>query len=300
MYWRGEILFPVRIIYELDLASLKGEIMAIEKQIIDAWMQHPTLAFINHPMFATLRRWMGIDKVIEDIPVEFTIDAMDQANVKTGLICSWWGPQGPLITNDEVSTIIKRYPDRFIGIASVDLYRPMDAIRELRRCVKELGFKGLRVIQWLWNLPPNDRRYYPLYAQCVEMGIPVGLQVGHTGPLCPSEPGRPIPYVDDVALDFPELKLVCGHIGYPWTEEMIALATKYENVYIDTSAYTSRRYPDTLVTYMRKNGRRKVMFGSNYPMITPAKCLEGLEELKLDEEGKRLFLYENARRVYKL
>jgi uncharacterized protein len=279
---------------------LKGEIMAIEEQIIDAWMQHPTLAFINHPMFATLRRWMGIDKVIEDIPVEFTIDAMNQANVKTGLLCSWWGPQGPLITNDEVFTIIKRYPDRFIGIASVDLYRPMEAVRELRRCVRELGFKGLRIIQWLWNLPPNDRRYYPLYAECVEMGIPVGLQVGHTGPLCPSEPGRPIPYVDDVALDFPELKLVCGHIGYPWTEEMIALATKYENVYIDTSAYTSKRYPDTLVSYMRKNGQRKVMFGSNYPMITPAKCLEGIEKLQLDEEGKRLFLYENARRVYKL
>jgi hypothetical protein len=106
--------------------------------------------------------------------------------------------------------------------------------------------------------------------------------------------------VDEVALDFPELRLVCGHIGYPWTAEMIALATKYENVYIDTSAYTTRRFPEEFVRYMKKNGRTKVMFGTNYPMITPAKCLEGLEGLGLDEEAKRMYLYENAQRVFRL
>jgi hypothetical protein len=278
----------------------KEKLMGETLKIIDVWMQHPTLAFINHPMFATLRRWMGIEKVMEDIPVEFTMGAMDQGHVRTGLICSWWGPQGPLITNDGVAAIVRQFPDRFVGIASVDLYRPMDAVRELRRCVKDLGFKGLRIVQWLWNLPPNDRRYYPLYAQCIELDIPACLQVGHTGPLCPSDPGRPIPYVDEVALDFPELRLVCGHIGYPWTTEMIALATKYENVYIDTSAYTTRRFPEELVRYMKKNGRTKVMFGTNYPMITPAKCLEGLEGLGLDEEAKRMYLYENAQRVFRL
>src|SRR5207245_4477356 len=111
------------------------------------------------------------------------------------------------------------------------------AVRELRRCVRELGFRALRIVPWLWNLPPDDRRYYPLYAECVELGIPFCLQVGHTGPLCPSEPGRPIPYLDHVALEFPELRIVGGHIGFPWTAEMISLATKYPNVHIDTSAY---------------------------------------------------------------
>ena len=90
---------------------------------------------------------------------------------------------------------VEQYPDRLIGIASVNLYKPMEAIKELRRCVKDLGFKGLRIVQWLWNLPPTDRRYYPLYAECIELDIPVCLQVGHTGPLCPSETGRPIPYI---------------------------------------------------------------------------------------------------------
>ncbi len=268
--------------------------------IIDAWMQHPNLEFINHPMFASLRRWMGIEKVTEEIPLEATIDAMDQANVKKGLICAWWGPQGQLISNEEVAEAVARYPDRLTGVGSVDLYRPMDAIRTLRRLVNDFGFRALRIVQWFWNLPPTDRRYYPLFAECVEQGIPVCLQVGHTGPLCPSEPGRPIPYIDQVAIDFPELKIVCGHIGYPWTTEMIAVATKHANVFIDTSAYTTRRFPQELVEFMKSNGKEKVLFGTNYPMITPAKCLEDLAGLELGEKERDFFLFRNAERIFNL
>ncbi len=267
--------------------------------IIDAWMQHPTPDFIMHPMFESLRRWIG-GTVPTEIPPEFTVGAMDQANVRMATVCAWHGPNGPLISNEEVSALVKKYPDRFIGIASVNLHRPMEAVRELRTCVRQFGFKGLRLLPWLWNLPPNDRRYYPLYAECVELDIPFCLQVGHTGPLCPSEPGRPIPYLDEVALDFPELTIVGGHIGYPWTTEMIALATKYPNVYIDTSAYKAKRYPAELAEFMRRNGRKKVLFGSNYPMLTPQMALEGIDALNLDEETSRLFLYENARKVFRL
>jgi predicted TIM-barrel fold metal-dependent hydrolase len=274
--------------------------MVEDKKIIDVWMQHPTMTFLNQPMFESLRRWTKSEKLIDELPVEFTIAAMEQGHVRRGLICAWWGPHGPLISNDEVSSIIKRFPDRFIGIASVNLFKPMDAIRELRRCVKDMGFKGLRIVQWLWNLPPTDRRYYPLYSECIELDIPICLQVGHTGPLCPSEPGRPIPYIDEVAIDFPELRIVCGHIGYPWTTEMIAVATKHTNVFIDTSAYTAKRYPVELVEYLKKHGRKKVLFGTNYPMITPAKCLEGFEQLKIHEEVEELFLFRNAQRIFKI
>lgn len=274
--------------------------MITERNIIDVWMQHPTLNFINHPMFESLRRWTKTDKVVDEIPPEFTIASMDEGHVQKGLICGWWGPQGPLIANDEVASLVERFPDRFAGIASVNLFKPMDAVRELRRCVNELGFKGLRIVQWLWNLPPNDRRYYPLYAECIDLDIPVCLQVGHTGPLCPSEPGRPIPYIDEVALEFPELRMVCGHIGYPWTTEMIAVATKHTNVYIDTSAYIARRYPPELVNYLKRHGSRKVLFGTNYPMLTPARCLEGFDELELGEEVEGLFLHGNAQRIFKL
>ncbi len=270
--------------------------------IIDAWIQHPTGDFVRHPMFESLLRWRGIDPetMPRSFPGEFTIGALDLAQVDRALVCAWWGPQGPLLGNDDVAALVAEYPDRLVGVASVDLLRPMEAVRELRRCVRELDMRGLRILPWLWNLPPNDRRYYPLYAECIELDIPFCLQVGHTGPLCPSDPGRPIPYLDEVALDFPELTIVAGHTGYPWTVEMIALATKYPNVYIDTSAYKPSRYPPELVRFMRGHGRKKVLWASDFPMIMPLECLDKLDELGLSEEARELFLSGNAKRVYGL
>jgi predicted TIM-barrel fold metal-dependent hydrolase len=270
--------------------------------VIDVWMQHPTPRLGCEPMFESLRRWVPnmLLAPSESVPLAETINAMDAADVRLGLVCAWWGPRGPLIDNDEVAAFVREYPARLRGIAAVDLSRPMAAVRELRRAVRELGFLALRVLPWLWNLPPDDRRYYPLYAECVELDIPVCLQVGHTGPLAPSEPGRPIPYLDNAALDFPDLRIVDGHIGFPWTAEMISLATKYPNVYIDTSAYKVRRYPTELVNNLRHHGRRKVLFGSNYPAWPAKDCLEGFDSLGLDEATARLFLYENAVRVFRL
>lgn len=268
--------------------------------IVDAWIQHPTPAFIGHDMFASLRRWMGLTEIPKSIPIELTLGALESAGVSRALVSAWHGPEGAMISNDEVAGFVAQAPDRLLGVASVDLRRPMEAVRELRRCVEELGFKGLRMLPWLWELPPDDRRYYPLYAACVELGVPFCLQVGHAGPLRPSEPGRPIPYLDRVACDFPELTIVGGHIGYPWTTEMIAMATKYENVFIDTSAYKPSRYPDELVAFMQKHGRRKVLFGSNFPMIQPAACVAQLDALGLDEEARALFLAGNAERVFRL
>jgi uncharacterized protein len=268
--------------------------------IVDAWMQHPTPRFLAHDAFASLRRWVGDALATEPIPLETTIAAMDVGGIDYGLISAWHGPEGRLIGNDEVADQIAQHPDRLGGLAAVDLREPVRAVRELRRCVTELGFKGLRVVPWLWGWPPNDRRYYPLYAECVELGVPFCTQVGHTGPLRGSETGRPIPYLDDVALDFPDLVIVAGHIGYPWTEEMVALARKYPNVHIDTSAYTARRYPPELVCYLRHDGRRKVMFGTNWPMIAPEKALDGIDDLELDPEACNRFLGANARAVFGL
>lgn len=266
--------------------------------VIDAWAQHLTSRMAHHEMLAALWRWTG--GTPNEVSVEQTLAAMDAGGVSIALLSAWYGPEGALITNDEVAEVVAKAPDRFVGVASVDLRRPMAAVRELRRAVRELGFRALRVVPWLWGWPPNDRRYYPLYAECVELGIPFCTQVGHTGPLRSSETGRPIPYIDDVALEFPELTIVGGHIGYPWTTEMIAVATKYENVYIDTSAYTVRRYPPELVAYLRGHGRRKVLFGANYPMITPQRALADLTAMELDPQTEGLFLAGNAQRVFRL
>ncbi|MFF0739558.1 amidohydrolase family protein [Streptomyces sp. NPDC004111] len=268
--------------------------------VIDAWMQHPTVRHQNHEMLESLRRWTGLGLLEEPLPVRATVEAMDAAGVEIALSSAWYGPQGPLISNDEVAGFVAGSNGRLRGVAGVDLTRPVRAVRELRRAVDDLGFVALRLVPWLWQLPPTDRLYYPLYAACVDLGIPFCTQVGHTGPLRPSETGRPIPYIDQIALDFPELTIVCGHIGYPWTTEMIAVADKHVNVYIDTSAYTVERYPRELAEYLRGRGRRKVLFGSNYPMITPAHALEHLDELQLDDEARELFLSGNARRVFDL
>jgi len=268
-------------------------------QIVDVWMQHPTRRFLDQPFFESLRRW-NRQTSFPDIPLSLTVDSMDQAGVALGLLSAWWGPQGALIANDEVASFVREHPARLAGVASVDLSRPMDAVRELRRCVRELGFRALRIVPWLWGLPPDDRRYYPLYAECIELDIPFCLQVGHTGPLLSSETGRPIPYLENVALEFPELRIVAGHIGAPWTQEIISLARKFPNLYIDTSAYKASRFPADFVEFMRGRGSRKVLFGSNYPMLTAADCLEALDSLGLDEDARQSFLFGNARRVFKL
>jgi predicted TIM-barrel fold metal-dependent hydrolase len=262
-------------------------------------MQHPTPRFLQQPFLESLRRWTR-QEVIPDVPLSATIGAMDEGGVELGMIAAWYGPHGALIGNDEVASFVRHHPQRLCGIASVNLAQPMEAVRELRRCVRELGFRGLRIVPWLWGLPPDDRRYYPLYAECVELDVPFCSQVGHTGPLMASEPGRPIPYLEHVALEFPELRIVAGHIGAPWTQEMLSLARKFPNLYIDTSAYKVKRFPPELVDYMRDHGAKKVLFGTNYPMLTPVMCLEDLDTLGLTEETMRQFLSENARRVFKL
>jgi predicted TIM-barrel fold metal-dependent hydrolase len=276
----------------------------MSRTIIDAWVQVPNRGFLLDPMFDLMRNWSIHWRTLAQqghgIPVSAVVATMREQGVTQMLASAWWGPRGPLITNEEVADAARRYPDFVAGIGAVDLSRPMDAVRELRRCVRDYGFKGVRLLPWLWGWPPDDRRYYPLYAECVELDVTCCVQVGHAGPAYPSEPGRPIPYLDHVAHDFPELRIVAGRIGFPWTSEMISLLMKYPNVYVDTSAYKTSRYPAELVEFMRGTGRSKVLFGSNYPMLTPEECLQDLDELGLDEQAEELFLAGNARSVFKL
>ncbi|WP_077147844.1 amidohydrolase family protein [Sphingopyxis sp. KK2] len=267
--------------------------------IIDAWGQHPTLRHSQDSMFDSLRRWTRREIPNKALPVSTTIAAMDRGGIDKMLISAWVAPRNVMISNEEVAEFVSEAPTRLVGVGSVDISRPMEAVREIRRSIRDLGFKAIRVLPWLWEAPPTDRRFYPVYAACVDEGVPFCTQIGHTGPLMPSEVGRPI-YLDQVALDFPELVIVGGHIGYPWTDEAIAVATKHENVFIDTSAYTIKRYPLQLVEYLKAHGASKVLFGTNYPMIEPAKALEGLAGLDLGETARAAFLGGNAAQIFKI
>ena len=270
--------------------------------IIDAWTNPPFADMaVELPEIKRLFQQSGALKRLEAgmSPAE-TVAAMDAAGIERLLLTSWTAPGRNIASNDRIAEFIRDYPTRFVGVAGVNLERPVEAVRELDRAVRELGFKALRVIPWLWKLPPNDRLYYPLYVKCIELDVPFCTQVGHTGPLMPSETGRPIPYIDEVALTFPELKIVGGHIGYPWTDEMIALAWKHEHVYIDTSAYLPRYYPPQLLHFMNTYGQDKVLFGSNFPMLDLKQCADQARALELKPEAKAKFLAGNARRVFRL
>lgn len=267
---------------------------------IDVWSQMTTERMAKAPWLETLRRWTGQSDAPLTPTVDMTLKAMDAAGVDISLLSAWHGPQGSLISNQEVSDQIDAAPDRLRGLATVDLTKPMEAVRDLRRWVDGEKFVGVRIVPWLWDLPPNDRRYYPIYAACIDLGVPFCTQIGHTGPLLRSETGRPIPYLEDVLLDFPELVVVGGHVGFPWIDELISLTIKFPNFYIDTSAYAVHRLPRDFVEYMKGMGASRVMFGTNWPMLSPSQCLRELDSLKLTQEQHDAFLFGNARRVFKL
>ena len=130
--------------------------------------------------------------------------------------------------------------------------------------------------------------------------MPFCTQIGHTGPLLRSETGRPIPYLEDVLLDFPELVVVGGHVGFPWIDELVSLTIKFPNFYVDTSAYAVHRLPPAFVDFMKGPGAKRVMFGTNWPMLSPGRCLAKLDQLGLDDTQRELFLSGNARRVFGL
>lgn len=278
------------------------EAKAENVSIIDAWANPPLASMAAHlPEVRNLFSHTGALSLFEKglSPAE-VVGLMDTAGISRLCLTSWTRPGKLVASNDEIAAFIRDFPDRFLGVAGVDLERPVEAVHELDRAVRELGFKALRVIPWLWKLPPNDKLYYPLYVKCIELGIPFCTQVGHTGPKMPSETGRPIPYIDEIALTFPELKIVGGHIGYPWTDEMIALAWKHENVYIDTSAYLPRYYPPQLLHFMNTYGQDKVLFGTNFPMLTLTDCAQQARELPLKPGVREKFLAGNARRVFSI
>lgn len=269
-------------------------------EIIDVWAQLPSERFLKEPWLETLLRWTGQKAGIEPLSPEDLLRQMDEAGVAISLISAWHGPSGALITNDEVERAVDAAPERFRGLMSVDLFAPMGAVREIRTRSKSGKFAGLRTVPWLWDLPPNDRRYYPVYAACVDAGLPFCTQIGHTGPLKRSETGRPIPYLEEVLLDFPELAVIGGHVGFPWIDEVISLAHKFPNFYVDTSAYAVHRLPERLVRFMNAEGRSRVMFGTNAPMLSASRCLAKLDALGLDDAAKEQFLSGNARRVFSL
>ena len=236
------------------------------------------------------------------------IQLMDEAGVSQICLSAWSRPGLMVVSNEEIAVFTRAYPTRIFGLAAVNLHDPVGAVKELEHFVRHESFVGLRVVPWLWGLPPTDPHYWPLYVKCIELDVPFLTQVGHTGPLCPSEVGRPVPYIDTIALKFPDLKIIMGHLGYPWTAETVGVAWKHKNVYIDTSAWSPRYYAPEFVQFANTTGRKKCMFGTNFPQLEFKDCVGNVEKYlvgRKSDGGLRRevvedFMGGNASRVLKL
>lgn len=193
---------------------------------------------------------------------------------------------------DVVAEALAAAPDRFIGAAGYNPFRIDDSLRRIEVAVRDQGFSYVWFHPITFGLRPNDRRCYPLYAKCVELGIPVGLQVGHSAEVLPSEVGRPY-YVDDVAMEFPTLKINLSHTGWPWTAELISMCWRHPNVYGDISAYFPKTLDAELIQFLNSGrGRNKIMFGTNG--LDAARCLREIDELPISDKSRERLLTVNA------
>lgn len=202
-------------------------------------------------------------------------------------------------TVDEVRELTSANPKRIFGLFGVTPHHAMKGVAELEEAVKEYGFKGIHIKPHGFNMSPGHAHYFPYYAKCQELGVPAVLSMGHTLDLLPNDPGRPI-HLDKVALYFPDLKIVCTHTGWPWVEEAVALASKHPNVFIGTSAYAPKYWKPEMVKFLNGRGQGKVLWGTDYPLITHEESLAQIEALELKDEAKAKLLHDAAAEVFDL
>jgi predicted TIM-barrel fold metal-dependent hydrolase len=295
----GHAALPRRAPEQTD--NLMKNQLTAEVGIIDSWVNpfpdnKAAEAWKNSEPFKLMAS--KYKSRILEMRIEHLLDYMEAHHVEkavlTGVDSKYWQ-----ISNDWVAQQVKEHPDKLIGCAAVNPENGMKAIYELERAVKDLGLKGVLILPYLIRKPINHKIIYPFYAKCCELDVPVHIQVGHTAPLLPSEGGRPI-YIDEVALYFPELRILASHIGYPWTDEMIAMAWKHDNVYVDVGTHYPKYYQPQFLNYLNTYGQDKVLFASCFPLTDYDRQMKELDEINLRPEAKRKFLRENAMKVWNL
>jgi uncharacterized protein len=210
------------------------------------------------------------------------------------------------VSNEEIVEVAAANPDVVIPFASVDPARP-GAAAEVRRLIADHGVRGFKFHPNMQAFYPNDAQAYPLYEAIAEAGLPALFHTGHSG-IGSGLPGgggirlkysNPI-YVDDVAADFPEMPIVLAHPSFPWQDEALSIAMHKPEVYIDLSGWSPKYFPPQLVRYANTLLKHQVLFGSDYPMITPDRWLRDFEQLDIDDEVRPLILKENAARLLDL
>lgn len=207
------------------------------------------------------------------------------------------------LSNDYYADIVKKYPEKFTGFAGIDPLKGPDAVSEIRRSY-ELGLRGIAMRPFMFGIAPNDAKMYPLYTTCVELEIPIWFHLSINYSTLTMEVERPV-YIDVVAQDFPDLKIIAGHGGWPWVNEMVAVAWRNPNVYIDIASYLPKYIgmPGTgwepLLHFGNSVLQDKILFGSTQLLmgLSIKDLADGIMELPLKEEVKRKWLYYNAARL---
>ena len=254
---------------------------------------------------AQAARYFGVEA--RTIPIEETAENYRRLRMRAVLLAgdSETATGRPPVTNDFVVQAARDHPDVFIPFGSVDPWKGKVAVAEVRRAVEELGVKGFKFHPSVQAFYPNEPRFAPIFAAIERYELPVLFHSGTTG-IGAGAPGglgiklkyaRPIPYMDDIAADYPGLTVILAHPSWPWQEEALAMAVHKTNVYIDLSGWSPKYFPDSLVRYANTLLQDKVMFGSDYPLMPPERWLADFETLPIKPEVRPKILLRNALRL---
>jgi predicted TIM-barrel fold metal-dependent hydrolase len=231
--------------------------------------------------------------------------SLDEARITRALITGLdeRGTGGTeLFSNESVAAIAERHPERFLPFCGADITRGVEALRETEYWIRERGFRGLSLRPFMTGLPADDRRYYPFYAKCVELDVPLSIHASANWTATrPSDLGNPR-HFDQVACDFPDLKLILSHAGYPWVLEACLLAWKHENVYLELGAHRPRYFEvpaagwGPLLHYGQTTVQDKVLYGTGAFLIgaEPRVLLEEMRAVRLRPGIQRKWLHDNA------
>jgi uncharacterized protein len=261
---------------------------------IDAWLNPSTGISTHRPEFLVrvAREYFHREKeIFAQTPIEDLLRQMDESGVERAVITMDANAPAP------IHEIAKAFPGKFLCAAVIDPTAGMGALRQIDQLATRFDLKLVRMIPFLINRPPNDKVYYPVYAKCIELGIPVSVNTGIPGPPMPAEPQRPL-YLDEVCLFYPELRLIMAHGADPWWGEAIRLLLKYPNLFMMTSAYAPKYLPPELIQFMNTRGQDKVLFASDHPVLSFERCLAEAEDLPLREGVLEKYLRGNALRVF--
>ena len=230
-------------------------------------------------------------------PDELAAD-MDISGIAAGLVPAQnFGVSA--VSYETVAEIAAAAPTRLFGLAGIDPTDITAGVERLERAVRELGFVGAHSYPHWFGLRPDDRAYYPFYAKCLELDVPIQVQAGMCFQRHKRSVGRPDAF-QHIAVDFPDLRLVAIHTGYPWERELVVAAWKHENLTIGADSHHPSRWSRDLVDFIASDGREQAVFGTNYPVLGFGEFIGAIDELGFTDDVKRALLTENARRIYKL